>query len=47
MQTSIGVSGSAVLLKLADGSFKIVGIHTHRGLTRNYNSGLYFNEEIL
>ena len=47
VQTAVGMSGSTVLIEQADGSYKIVGIHTHRGLTSKYNSGLYFNGDMI
>ena len=47
METGVGMSGSPVMIQKQEGDFKIVGIHTHRGLTSSYNSGLYFNDEII
>lgn len=48
MQTGIGFSGGPIFVrdKYKD-QFKIVGIHTHRGQSNDYNSGLKFNANLL
>ena len=47
MKTSIGFSGGPIISKNKQGGLQVIGIHTHKGLQSNYNSGLYFNKEIL
>lgn len=47
MKTSIGISGSPIISKNKKGELIIVGIHTHKGFSSEYNSGLYFTKEIL
>lgn len=44
--TSVGMSGSPILV--CDGhNYYAVGIHTHRGHEPGYNSGIYFDAEII
>jgi hypothetical protein len=48
MQTSVGFSGGAIFAKSTNSdTYFICGIHTHRGIKPEYNSGLYFSWEIL
>ena len=47
MPTSVGVSGSPILIKDSHSNYKIAGLHTHRGLSKEYNSGLYFDKKTL
>ena len=48
MPTFVGVSGSPILIKDSRSNYKIVGVHTHRGLlSKEYNSGLYFDKQTL
>lgn len=44
--TSVGMSGSPILV--CDGNtYSAVGIHTHRGQEPGYNSGIYFDKEMI
>lgn len=43
MPTSPGFSGSPILKKDQNGSYHVIGIHTHRGRDDKANSGLYFS----
>ena len=47
MKTSIGFSGSPIISRNNQGRLQVIGIHTHKGFSPEYNSGLYFNKEIL
>jgi len=47
MQTEIGFSGSPIFAIDNQGNKVIVGIHTHAGISNYFNSGLYFNEDII
>lgn len=40
------MSGGPLLCK-EGGSWKIIGVHTHRGLNEGYNSGVYFTADSL
>ena len=47
VSTSAGQSGSPVLALDSQQRHFAIGIHTHRGFRPTFNSGLYFNDEIL
>ena len=50
MKTSVGQSGSPIIVVDTNGpepELYAVGIHTHRGIRKDFNSGLYFNSHIL
>lgn len=44
MSTQVGHSGSPIMAKNSKGQLYAVGIHTHRGLRSDYNSGVYFSD---
>lgn len=45
VSTEVGHSGSPILALNKDG-YEVVGIHTHKGLSKEYKSGIYFNDEM-
>mgnify|MGYP000221092816 CR=1 FL=1 len=46
MKTGIGFSGSPILAKTENFDYKVVGIHTHKGVQKGFNSGLFFGKNI-
>lgn len=44
--TSVGMSGSPILV-CDDKTYSAIGIHTHRGQEPGYNSGIYFDAEMI
>ncbi len=46
MQTESGMSGGPILALKPDGSYKIVGVHTHKSMDHTHGCGIYFNEEM-
>ena len=46
IDTAVGHSGSPIIVRTSEGKPYVIGIHTHKGISSSFNSGLYFDSQI-